>query len=183
MFRFLEVEQGATLPSGCELYEHAFSLFGLSKTFGLPGLRMGWIASQNHEVLERIVALKDYTTICHSAPSEILAIMALQNRSTIIGQQLHRLRKNITVLDSFFADYDDCFKWNRPVGSSICFPRLLIQQSASGFCEELVRETGIMLVPSSLFQFGDQHVRIGFGRENLPEVIERFSAYLDLYVR
>jgi aspartate/methionine/tyrosine aminotransferase len=179
MFRFLEVEEGATLPSGCELYERAISLFGLSKTFGLPGLRMGWVVSRNRELLERMAILKDYTTICHNAPSEILAIIALRNRDTIIDRQLKRVHRNIAVLESFFSDYGDCLRWNRPVGSSICFPRLLVEETASVFCEELVRETGIMLVPSSLFHFGDNHVRIGFGREDMPEVIRRFASYLD----
>jgi aspartate/methionine/tyrosine aminotransferase len=179
MFRFLEVEEGSTLPAACELYDRALSLFGLSKTFGLPGLRLGWIATQDAEILKRMTDLKYYTTICSSAPSEVLAIMALRSRSTIIEQQLRRVHKNIAVLDTFFTEYDDCFRWNRPRGSSICYPRLLLPQDATTFCEDLVQETGIMLVPSSVFQFGDHHVRIGFGRENLPEVIDLFKDYLD----
>ena len=47
------------------------------------------------------------------------------------------------------------------------------------FCEEMVQEAGIMLVPSTMFQYGDHHVRIGFGRDSLPEVLDRFAAYLD----
>jgi aspartate/methionine/tyrosine aminotransferase len=144
---------------------------------------MGWIATQNKEILARIAALKDYTTICHSAPSEILAIVALQNRARIFDQQLQRLHRNISVLESFFAEYIDIFQWNRPVGSSVCFPRLLLEQSASSFCEALLRDTNIMLAPSGLFQFGDQHVRVGFGREDLPEVISRFANYLDDKIR
>jgi aspartate/methionine/tyrosine aminotransferase len=183
MFRFLEVDAGSTLPSGCELYDRAFSLFGLSKAFGLPGLRLGWIVSQDDETIKRMTDLKHYTTICNSAPSEILSIMALRSRSTIIDQQLRRVHKNITVLEAFFAEYDDCFGWNRPVGGSICFPRLLLTQGASKFCEDLVRETAIMLAPSSVFHFGDHHVRIGFGRENLPKVIKLFGNYLDRQFR
>ena len=179
MYHFLEFEEGATLPSACERYERAFSLFGLSKTFGLPGLRMGWIATQNKEVLARIAALKDYTTICHSAPSEILAIIALKNRTKIIEMQLRRLRRNISVLDSFFSEYGDYFQWHRPLGSSLSFPRLLFEDSASSFCEKLLKNTGILLTPSSLFKFGDQHIRVGFGKEDLPEVISKFATYLD----
>lgn len=183
MFRFLEVNKGSTIPSGCELYDRAFSLFGLSKTFGLPGLRLGWIVSQDYKTLKRMNDLKYYTTICSSAPSEILAIMALRSRATIIDQQLRRVHKNITVLEAFFAEHEDCFRWNRPVGGSMCFPRLLLSQGASKFCEDLVQETGIMLAPSSVFHFGDHHVRIGFGRENLPEVIKLFEDYLDRQIR
>jgi aspartate/methionine/tyrosine aminotransferase len=179
MYRFLEVENGSTLPSACELYEHAFSLFGLSKTFGLPGLRTGWIASHDHEMLQRITELKDYTTICASAPSEILAIIALRNKKRIIGMQNARIRRNVSLLDSFFSTYSDMFAWNRPSGGSVCFPRMLKVRDTTQFCKELAKETGIMLVPSSLFQFGTHHVRIGYGRENFKEAIEKFSLYLE----
>ena len=179
MYRFLEIDQDTTLPSACELYERAFSLFGLSKTFGLPGLRIGWLASHCQETLERTSALKDYTTICNSAPSEILAIVALRNRVAIIERQLKRVRKNVVVLDTFFRQYRDILTWNRPKGGSICLPRMLAVQDTFAFCEELVKEAGIMLVPSTVFQFGSQHVRIGFGREGLPNVLARFAEYLD----
>lgn len=180
MYRFLEIGPTATLPSACELYERAFSLFGLSKTFGLPGLRVGWMVSKNHDILSRMSELKDYTTICASAPSEILAIVALKNRDRIISRQRERVQRNLSILDEFFVR-NNAFSWNRPAGGSICFPKLLISQSASEFCDRLVKETGIMLLPSSTFQFGDRHVRIGFGRDNLPEVIALFSDYLARY--
>jgi len=178
MYRFLEIVLGSTLPAACELYERAFSLFGLSKTFGMPGLRIGWLASHDQGALELVSLLKDYTTICSSAPSEILAIMALQSRDTIIAQQMERIHRNLAVLDEFFQEHLDLFRWNRPIGSSVCFPRMLTVQDTYSFCEQLVSETGIMLVPSRMFQYGDHHVRIGFGRENLPEVLLRFEDYL-----
>ncbi len=178
MYRFLEVDPAATLPAVCETYQRAYSLSGLSKAFGLPGLRAGWIATTNHEVLARVAALKDYTTICASAPSEILALIALRNRGTILAQQRERLQRNLAVLDDFFAQHADCFRWNRPTGGSICFPRLLLLQGADAFCQALIQEAGIMLVPSRVFGFGDAHVRVGFGRENLPEVIHHLAGYL-----
>ena len=101
--------------------------------------------------------------------------MALQNKDAIIAQQLARVRRNLIALDAFFHQYPDFFSWNRPVGGSICFPRMLSVTDTYKFCEQLVADTGIMLVPSRMFQYGDQHVRMGFGRENLPEVIALFS--------
>jgi aspartate/methionine/tyrosine aminotransferase len=179
MYRFLEVEPGTTLPAGCELYDKAISLFGLSKTFGLPGLRIGWIATRDHDVIERMSLLKDYITICNSAPSEILGLIAVRSRERIIARHQVRIRKNMEVLDGFFAKHRKVFGWNRPLGGSVCFPRMLAFEDTFEFCEKLLRETGIMLVPSRLFQYGDHHVRMGFGRRNLPEAVERFSDYLD----
>jgi aspartate/methionine/tyrosine aminotransferase len=178
MYRFLEIDEGVTLPAACEMYERSFSLFGLSKTFGLPGLRIGWLASQESKVLERVNELKDYTTICSSAPSEILAIIALQSKSEIIRKQCDRVGRNVKTLDVFFDEYQDCFRWNRPKGGTLCFPRMLVVEDTSTFCEELVKATGILVLPSTKFQFGTRHIRVGFGWDDLPQVIERFAEYL-----
>jgi aspartate/methionine/tyrosine aminotransferase len=182
MYRYLEVEPGTTLPAACEHYKHAVSLFGLSKSFGLPGLRVGWLASQDGEVLERVSRLKDYTTICGSAPSEVLAIIALRNRINILDQQINRVRKNVAVLEAFIDQHREWFTWNRPLGGSICFPKMLGVDDTYTFCERMVTETGIMLAPSRVFQYGDHHVRIGFGRDNLPQVLDLFAKYLDQFI-
>jgi aspartate/methionine/tyrosine aminotransferase len=178
MYRFLEVDRGATLPAACERYGRAASLCGLSKTFGLPGLRVGWVVTRDRELLARVAALKDYTTICGSAPAEILAIIALRAREAIIGRQVARIRRNLTALDAFFGEHRQRMAWNRPAGGSVCLPRVLAAPDTAALCEELLRETGIMLVPSALFGYGGRHVRIGFGREDLPVVLDRFSDYL-----
>jgi aspartate/methionine/tyrosine aminotransferase len=178
MYRGLEIEPGATLPAACECYEKAISLGGLSKAYGLPGLRIGWLAAQDRNLIVRAAQLKDYTTICASAPSEILAIMALDNREEIVAGQRQRLDANLKVLETFMTAHEDCFHWQRPKGGSICFPGLRHVEGAQAFCRTLVEKAGIMLLPSPPFQYGDQHVRIGFGRQNLPEVLQRFEAYL-----
>ena len=179
MYRFLEVADGDTLPAACELYEKAVSLSGLSKAFGLPGLRMGWVATRDLDLLDKMSGLKDYTTICSSAPSEILALIAVRQRDRIIDRQRKRIHKNLAVLDVFFKKHEALFRWNHPGGGSICFPRILFTDHARAFCDTLVKETGIMLVPSDMFNFGSRHVRIGFGRDNLSKVLERFEGYLE----
>ena len=179
MYRFLEVESDATLISACEAYEKAFSLFGMSKTFGLPGLRIGWIASQDQNILEKMLGLKDYTTICNSAPSEILSIIALQNKDSIIATQNARLKKNMVLLEAFMEKYDHIFKLNKPHGGSICFPRILGVESSFDFADQLVKEAAIMIAPSHVFDYGNQHFRLGFGRENFSEVLDKFGEYLD----
>lgn len=181
MYRLLEVIPGTTLPVACDLYERAISLFGLSKSFGLPGLRTGWLVTQDQQVLERVSKLKDYTTICGSAPGELLAIIALRNMTNILDQQTARVRRNLAVLEAFISGHQDWFTWNRPLGGSLCFLRTLGVEDTSNFCEKLLEETGIMLAPSRIYQYGDHHVRVGFGRENLPQVLELFAEYLEQY--
>ena len=183
MYRYLEVKPGTTLPAACELYERAFSLFGLSKSFGLPGLRVGWLASQDVEMLEEISRFKDYTTICGSAPSELLAIIALRNRRSIVDHHTARVRKNVSALERFISEHQEHFSWHPPIGGSICFPRMLSVENTYDFCELLVAETGIMMAPSRVFQYGDHHVRVGIGRDNFPKVLDLFGKYLNQDVR
>lgn len=70
-FIIAELPPLAPLPSAVDCYDKTITLCGLSKSWGLPGLRVGWIASQAQQVLQQVLALKDYTTICSSAPSEV----------------------------------------------------------------------------------------------------------------
>ena len=179
MYRFLEVTPGSSLTSACESYDRAFSLFGMSKTFGLAGLRIGWIATQEKKIFTRMQELKDYTTICSSAPSEILSIIALQNKREIIANQNARLARNMTALERFMVKYVHLFRWNKPRGGSVCFPRMLGIERVLAFAKQLVTEAGIMIAPSQVFNYGDQHFRIGFGRENFEEVLQVFGSYLD----
>ena len=179
MYRFLELDPASALPSACETDPRSVTLGGLSKSFGLPGLRIGWVATRDRELLDRVSRLKDYTTICNSAPSEILALAALRGRDRILPAQRARVQENLRLLERFFESHRRCFRWNRPRGGSVCFPRMETVEDTHLFCETLVKETGIMLAPSRMFHYGDRHVRFGFGRNDLAEGLDRLSSYLD----
>jgi aspartate/methionine/tyrosine aminotransferase len=178
MYRLLELDAAERLPSACEEYEKAVSLFGMSKTFGMAGARIGWLATRDRELYAKLAAYKDYTTICSSAPSEILSIIALRNRDAIVAQHLAHVRSNLARLDEFFAEYADLFEWVRPRAGTIAFPRYKGKEGAYALCQRLVREAEIMLLPSTVYDYDDQHVRVGFGRENLPEGLEKLRQYL-----
>ncbi|MFO7652740.1 MAG: aminotransferase class I/II-fold pyridoxal phosphate-dependent enzyme [Candidatus Krumholzibacteriia bacterium] len=179
IYRDLELVPGTMLPAACEVDASAVSLGGLSKSYGLPGLRIGWLATRDHAVLERVALLRDYTTICSAAPAEVLALAALSARDEILTRQHSRVLANLALLERFIAARPGLLAWRRPVGGSVCFPRLTVAGGAHAFCERMVGEAGIMLAPSTLFGRGDQHVRFGFGRTSLPAALERFGAYLD----
>lgn len=179
MYRYLELGEVERLPAACELYERAISLAGLSKAFGLPGLRIGWLASQQVALLDQVTRLKDYTTICNSAPSEILAIITLRSHKMLLAEQHTRLYRNLTILADFFDLHQHIFLWQEPHAGSVCFPRLIVMDDSNEFCRQTLIDTGILLVPSQVFHYGDHHLRIGFGRENLPDIIGIFSDYLN----
>jgi aspartate/methionine/tyrosine aminotransferase len=157
--------------------ERAVSLGVMSKTYGLPGLRIGWIATHNRALREKMAALKDYTTICNSAPSEFLAELALRHREKLVARNLALIEDNLAVLDDFFSRHAGRFQWHRPKAGPIAFPRL-IGQDVEAFCDDLVKSTGVLLLPGTVFDNQGNHFRIGFGRKNLPQAVAHLEAYL-----
>lgn len=181
MYRYLEHDASLRLPSASDLYENAVSLSGMSKTFGLAGLRIGWLSTKNKELLEEMISFKDYTTICNSAPSEILAFIALRHNDVLVNSNLEKIKKNLQLFDDFINKHKRILSWCKPNAGTIAFARLNVNHSALHFCEEVVSETGIMLVPSEMFDYGDKHIRLGFGRKNLSEGLSIWDEYLNNY--
>ncbi|KXU86133.1 aminotransferase [Caballeronia megalochromosomata] len=178
VYRGLEHDPADRLPAACDVYERAISLGALSKTHGLAGLRLGWIATKSAQVLERMSTFKDYLTISNSAPSEYLASIAVRHSDALIERNVSIVRANLRVLDAFFARHADRFEWHRPRAGTIGFVRLK-RGHAQQFCADLLDTTGVLLLPSTLLDHGDAHVRLGFGRRNMPEVLALLDAYLD----
>ena len=122
--------------------------------------------------------MKDYTTICHSAPSEILAIIALENASEIARSNLALVEKNLELARDFFSRYKDKLTWFEPLAGSIAYPALEMDMDVFDFCEGSVREKNVMVVPSRSLLDESQHFRIGFGRRNFPEALSVFEDYV-----
>ena len=179
MYRFLEHDPIDRLPSACDLYNKAISLFGMSKTFGMAGARIGWLVTKNKDIYAKMATFKDYTTICSSAPSEVLSIIALRAKEKIIGTHVARIKRNLALFDSFFEKYSTMFEWVKPTAGTIGFPKLQGELTALDFCQKVVKEANIMLLPSTVYDYDDKHFRIGFGRENMPEALGALESYLD----
>jgi len=177
MYRLLEWAPGVRRPAVCDLYEKGISLAGLSKAFALPGLRIGWLAAQDPSLTARWLALKDYTTICNSAPSEILAIIALQNRDRILARNHRIIRRNAARAARFFGARGRLFEWIPPCAGSVAFPRWKGGESVARLCRDVLDRKGVMIVPGGMFDVPG-HVRIGLGRMNFTAALARFGEYL-----
>jgi len=178
VYRLLEYNQNYRLPPMCDLYDKSISLGVMSKSYGLAGLRIGWIASKDHFLLKQIASFKNYTTICNSALSEFFAILALRNKSTILNRNLKIIQKNLNLLDSFFTKYQKLFQWVKPKAGSIAFPRYIGNGSIDKFCMDLLKSKGVLLMPSSIYEYGDKNFRIGFGRENMPKALFKLEEFI-----
>jgi aspartate/methionine/tyrosine aminotransferase len=177
VYRGLEHDSAARLPAACERYERALSLGTVSKAHGLPGLRIGWLASRDRGLLERIREVKLYTTICSSAPSELLVALALRHAEELVARSRRLVLANLPLVDAFLERRAELFQWVRPSAGPIGFPRVRGDFDVRAWCEEIAEQAGVLLLPGSVY--GQPHqVRIGFGRANLPQALERLDAHL-----
>lgn len=212
MYRFLE-HNGASqrltaavdaMASGTR---RGISLSGLSKCTGLPGLRIGWIATHESDLINRIKGLRDYTTICGSAPSELMAIQALDCWDALIERQLKIIKKNIAALDDFMCRWKSLISWEAPKSGTIAFPRWKIfdddtqnQHEYNEFkCSEdvclfLAQKHGILLLPGEVVGIGSlrgslpichpdnnwlqKRFRIGFGRVDMIDGLDALDRTL-----
>ena len=179
VYRFLEIDPLDRLPAGAEVGPHGVSVGVMSKSFALAGLRIGWLASHDTRLLDAAARFKDYTTICASAPAEILALIALRARDAVLARSRSIVDANLVLLDGFFARRPDQFGWVRPRGGSIGFPELRAGVPIDRFAEDLVAAEGVLLAPGSIFGHPGNHFRIGYGRTDLPAALAGLESFAD----
>jgi aspartate/methionine/tyrosine aminotransferase len=182
MYRLLEYVPQQRLPAVCALpgYERGISLSGLSKSFALPGLRIGWLATRDTRAMQKWLAYKDYTTICSSAPSEVLALMALRARAgtRIVQRNLAIVQSNIATAEGFFVEFPELFGWRKPKAGSVAFVEWRGQGTVESFCQAVLDRKGVMIVPGSLFDVSGNYFRLGLGRRNFSDAIAHVHEYL-----
>jgi len=178
VYRYLEGSEADRLPAGAEAASRGISLGVMSKSFAMAGLRIGWLATRDRAVLDRCARFKDYTTICSSAPSEILALIGLRARDTVLARSRRIVADNLATLDGFFEEWGDRFAWVRPRAGSVGFPRLTVPGvSIDEWAAGLVEAEGVLLLPGSQFGYGGNHFRLGYGRTDLPAALDRFERH------
>ncbi|MBT8099141.1 MAG: aminotransferase class I/II-fold pyridoxal phosphate-dependent enzyme [Gammaproteobacteria bacterium] len=173
----------AHLPFITDIYERGLSLNVMSKSYGLPGLRIGWIASADRELLSKMERMKHYLSICSSGPSERLTIIALKNRDRLLARNCSIVDDNLPKWDAFFARYPDLFDWRRPAGSCTAYPRYNGSDGVETFTRSLVEQAGVLLLPSTIYHSElnatpTDRFRLGFGRTGLDAGLAAMDAYM-----
>ena len=174
----LEHEPQERLPKFCDIYEKGISMGSMSKAYGLPGLRLGWLATKEKILLHEILALKDYTTVAGSSTSEFLAELALRHGEKILKHNLALVRSNAELLHDFVKKYHDLFDCKMPQAGCVALLHLKKRADAVNFCADLMEKTKALLVPSACYEYGKRHVRIGFGHKNFPLSLNELESYI-----
>jgi len=171
------------LPQVADVYERGLSLGVMSKAYGLPGLRIGWIACADRALLGRLERYKHYLSICNAALSERLAVIALKARERILARNCDLVTANLALFDSFFAERPDLFAWSRPDGGCVGYPRYLGADGVEAFAERLVEEAGVLVLPSGIYHSAlgptpPDRFRVGFGRAGIEKGLAAFREHL-----
>jgi aspartate/methionine/tyrosine aminotransferase len=177
VYRELEHDPATRLPAACELYDRAVSLGSMSKTYGLPGLRLGWLASRDLQLIQKCLEFKYYTTICSSGPSEFLTELALRHRHILLDRNRQLVLRNFRLLSEFMRTHPALFAWTPPNASTIGFAEFKPQADVYNFCESLVHDFGVLLLPGYVYD-EPRHIRFGYGRANMPESLAQLERAL-----
>ena len=145
--------------------------------------RVGWVVSDDVAALQALEKAKHYTSICNSAPSELLATVCLRNGQQIMDRNRAICATNDAVVTDFMTEHDELFDYQSPDGGCVTFPRYLGADGVEEFCRRAVEESGVFLLPASIYTSGLSEVpadrfRIGIGRRNVPQALDALRAHL-----
>lgn len=177
-YRLLEHDPRDRLPAAAEWAAHAVSVAGLSKPFGLAGLRVGWAVCRDPELRERAAAYRDYLSGCTAAPSEALALIALRARDQVLGRSRALIARNLSLLDAFLAEHAGLMTWHRPRAGSTAFVRLRDGVSADAFAQDLREREGVLVLPGSVYGAPGEHIRLSFGAAGFADALDRMDRFV-----
>ena len=183
VYRLVDRDPARRLPQVVDVYERGISINALSKSHGLPGLRIGWVACRDAARLARMQVVKNTLSGLLAAPSELLAHVALRAQEQILGRNRARAEANLTQMRAFFRRHADLFAWEEPAGGVTAFPRYRGPEGVETFVETLVREAGVMVLPASIWRSAlaptpMDRFRIGFGRDGVGPALAAWQALL-----
>ena len=177
VYKGLELD-GESRKWAADMYEKALSLGVMSKAYGMPGLRLGWAVSKDRELLDKMVRLKHYTTICDAGPSEYLSRIALRHSEQLLERSRAVIRENLETAGVFFRKHASVFA-SRPIpAGSVAFHKLLADMDISDFCSLAVRKKGVLLLPGYVYGVKEPYFRMGYGRKSFAENLGKLDEFL-----
>lgn len=161
---YRDLSLAGALPLAASLGKHVISVSSLSKAYGVPGIRVGWIINTDPSLQERFLAAKEQISICGSVVNEWIAEQILARRQAFLQSTLAQWRDRLAYITAWIAD-EPLLEWVRPSGGVVCFPRMR-QQPAGGtgeFYRRLVTNHGTYVGPGHWFEMPDTYFRLGYG--------------------
>lgn len=178
VFRGLEHDLVSQLPAVAGLYEKGVSLGVMSKAYGLGGVRIGWLATQDRQLISRLLEFKQFLSICPGRADELLAMIALQNRQLMLDNNLQLIQQNLQKLQQVFGELKEHIRWLQPQAGCSAYPAFVCATDSREKAWDLLEQSGVMVVPGYCFLQGKAHFRVGFGRIDFDRALGVFASSL-----
>jgi len=171
-------EDGSYMTSIVDIYEKGISVCSMSKIFSLAGLRMGWIATPDEELLKALRERRDYDTISCGVLDDIFASLALKNKDKIFARNRDIMLKNRQILDEWVQS-EKHVSYVKPVAGTTALIFYDLDIPSRELCTDLLKKTGVFFTPGECFE-QESSVRIGYAYDSktLKEGLEKFSQYM-----
>lgn len=161
------------------LSENGMSVGSVSKSYGLPGLRIGWIVASDH-LARRCRIVKENLSTHSSRLCEYLALVAIRNRAHLVKENTGILRKNADIVDAWMTANPEWCTWVRPSGGACGFPKYRLKQSSREVCRDILDRTKVLVAPGWAFGV-ERHFRLGLGcgEDVLRKALRRIGEYFE----
>jgi aspartate/methionine/tyrosine aminotransferase len=167
----------AALPVAASLGDHVISVSSLSKAYGVPGIRVGWLITRDPALQEVFLAAREQINICGSVMDEWVAEQVMRNRDAILPPTLAEMRRRLAVVSDWMAG-EDRLEWVRPNGGVVCFPRMIEAPpgGTEAFYRRLLDDHGAYVGPGHWFERPDSYFRLGYGWPTPEELAAGLAA-------
>ena len=174
---FREMRSGHP-PSAWDGQDNLIVIGSMSKSYALPGLRVGWMVA-NPELVVKARQFRKYTSLNPGSRDQLWALAALEHRAEVLARTWALTEDGAELATRWIADHPDDFELTAPPAGGIFFPRLLHDVPTLEFCAELVHDTGVLLAPGSTCYETEGHLRLGVATPRLAAGLDRLGAWLD----
>ena len=183
VYRLTEREPRRRLPHAADAYERGISLGATSKAYGLPGLRIGWVACRERGLIARIASERQYLSTCSAGPSEVLANIAIKAAPRIVARNRAIADANLSLLLAFLGRHRATFNCAVPAGGVVAYVRYHGREGVEAWVTRMAATAGVLLLPSSMFRsklltLPEQRFRIGFGGWGFADGLEALERSL-----
>jgi aspartate/methionine/tyrosine aminotransferase len=179
---YRDLSYAARLPPAASLGDHVIGVSSLSKAYGVPGIRIGWLITKDPALQEIFLAASEQISICGSVMDEWVAEQVMERRPAILGPRLVEMRRRLDVVSDWMAG-EDLLEWVKPSGGVVCFPRMKAEPvgGTEAFYRRLLENHGAYAGPGHWFELPDRYFRVGYGwptAEDLSSGLAAISAAL-----
>ncbi|RZT85696.1 aspartate/methionine/tyrosine aminotransferase [Pseudonocardia sediminis] len=168
---------GVPLPAAADRGPHCISIGSVSKVYGLPGARIGWVASSDRDLLDRLRTYRYWTSLGNNAAGEVFAVCGLRRSRALLGRARNLVTANAARLAEFVAARSEHLAHTPARAGTVAMVELR-HHGATALATRMAREHSVWAVPSGVLHLPDTHLRVGLGRATLDRTLEALDECL-----